>query len=199
MKSEPVNPVKRSSAQADAAMDRYAAGDNAAFVTVYDVLAPRLMDYLLRRAESPEDAADVLQETMLHVHRARSDFIAGAAVAPWAFAIARRLLAERRRQRTRRPIVDGELLDVHEAELPGADDVLQARELCECFESTLARMPPRQRAAFELVRRDGLSFLEAARVLGTTVGAAKLRLHRAYDTLRAALSDLGVSELRGRR
>jgi RNA polymerase sigma-70 factor, ECF subfamily len=199
LNSDPANPLKRSSAKADAAMERYAAGDDAAFITVYDVLAPRLMAYLLRRAESPADAADVLQETMLHVHRARSDFIAGAAVAPWAFAIARRLLADRRRQQHRDPIMDGEVLDTQAAELPSADDVVQARELTECLQSRLAELPPRQRVAFELVHRDGLSFLEVARILKTTVGAAKQRLHRAYETLRAALSEREANDLRGRR
>lgn len=199
MKSRPVNPAKHSSADADAAMERYAAGDDAVFVTVYDVLAPRLMVYLLPRTQSAADAADVLQETMLHVHRARSDFIAGAAVAPWAFAIARRLLADRRRRRDPGATVDGELLETQTQGLPSAHDVLQARELAECLDRTLAELPPRQRAAFELIRRDGLSFAQAARVLGTSVGAAKLRLHRAYDTLRAALSDYMTIEPRERR
>ena len=34
------------------------------------------------------------QQTMLHIHRARDRFIAGAEVRPWAFAIARRLLVD---------------------------------------------------------------------------------------------------------
>jgi len=199
VKSEPAISLKRSSTEVDAAMERYAVGDDAAFITVYDGLAPRLMAYLLRRAESPEDAADLLQETMLHVHRARSDFIVGAAVAPWAFAIARRLLADRRRQQHRGPLVAGDVLEARAAEQPSAEDVMHARELTERVESALAELPSRQRVAFELVRRDGLTFVEAARILGTTVGAAKLRLHRAYETIRAALSDRDTGELRGRR
>jgi RNA polymerase sigma-70 factor (ECF subfamily) len=197
--SEAAISVKRSSAEANAAMDRYAAGQDAAFITVYDALAPRLMAYLLRRADSPADAADLLQETMLHVHRARSDFIAGAAVAPWAFAIARRLLADRRRQRHQGPMLDSDILEAQHAESPSADEVVQAHELAELVESTLAGLPPRQRVAFELIRRDGLSFDAAARTLGTTVGAAKLRLHRAYETLRSALSAREARELRARR
>jgi RNA polymerase sigma-70 factor, ECF subfamily len=198
VKSQRDNRVKRCSAEADAAMERYAAGDDRAFSAVYDLLAPRLMRYLLR-TQGPADAADLLQETMLHVHRARSDFIAGAAVAPWALAIARRLLADQRRKRDRGPTAHGALPETQAAELPSPEDVLQGRELTEWFESTLAELPPGQRAAFELVRGEGLSFMQAARVLGTTVGAAKLRLHRAYDTLRAALADREATKLRGRR
>ena len=75
--------------EVDVAMERYAAGDDAAFATVYDVLAPRLYGYLLRQTRERSSAEDLLQQTMLHIHRARVRFIAGAEVTPWAFAIAR--------------------------------------------------------------------------------------------------------------
>jgi RNA polymerase sigma-70 factor (ECF subfamily) len=51
-------------------------------------------------------------------------------------------------------------------------------------------MPESQRAAFELIKQEGLSLVEAAAVLGTTVAAVKLRAHRAYEKLREALGDL---------
>ena len=51
-------------------------------------------------------------------------------------------------------------------------------------------MPPAQREAFLLIRVDGLSVVEAAEVLGTTVSAVKLRAHRAYKALADSLGDL---------
>jgi DNA-directed RNA polymerase specialized sigma24 family protein len=44
--------------------------------------------------------------------------------------------------------------------------------------------------AFELIKKEGLSVKEAAEVLGTTVTAVKLRAHRAYVALRAALGSI---------
>jgi len=41
--------------------------------------------------------------------------------------------------------------------------------------------------AFELVRVEGLSHDDAARVLGVTVSAVKLRAFRAYAAIRAVL------------
>src|SRR5580704_16532600 len=81
-------------AEVDVAMERYAAGDDAAFVLVYDTLAPRLYGYLLRQTRQSSRAEDILQQTLLHIHRARARFIPGAEVMPWAFAIARRLLVD---------------------------------------------------------------------------------------------------------
>jgi RNA polymerase sigma-70 factor (ECF subfamily) len=176
-------------AEADVAMERYASGDDAAFVLVYDALAPRLYGYLLRQTREGARAEDILQQTLLQIHRARSSFISGAEVMPWAFAIARRLLIDSVR-RGRRELLssDGEI-DPGASPEPGADDLVQARQLAARLDKELAKLPPAQRVAFELVKNEGLSMAEAAQVLGTTVAAVKLRAHRAYEALRVALGD----------
>ena len=69
---------------ADAAMERYAAGD--AFVLVYDELAPRLFGFLLRKSRNAARAEHLLQQTFLRIHRARSRFIPGSEVRRAAFA-----------------------------------------------------------------------------------------------------------------
>src|SRR5215475_3029690 len=92
--------------RANAAMERYARGEDQAFSELYDSLAPRLRRYLHRASRDPGWADDLLQQTMLQIHRARGRFIAGAEVFPWAFAIARRLLIDdaRRRKHERRNV-----------------------------------------------------------------------------------------------
>ena len=176
--------------EADVAMERYAGGDDASFAPVYDALAPRLYGYLLRQTRQRARAEDLLQQTMLHIHRARSRFIPGAEVTPWAFAIARRLLVDSIRRGRREVLGDGGDLDVGADAGPGAEELLQARELATRVEAVLAKLPQSQRAAFELIRNEGLSMAEAAQVLGTTVAAVKLRAHRAYEALRLALGDV---------
>ncbi len=173
-------------------MERYAAGDDAAFGEIYDLLAPRLYGYLLRRVRCTAHAEDLLQQTLLNVHRGRSSFIPGADLMPWVFAIARRL------------VIDGARLAKRQVELAGeeassgaisrtdaADEVVSGKQLASRLERELARLPEAQRMAFELLKQDGLSLAEAAEVLGTTVGAVKLRLHRANEALRAVLDEEG--------
>src|SRR4051812_45087970 len=81
-----------SRAAANAAMERYAAGDDEAFSELYDALSPRLLNFLTRQTRDSSRAEDLLQQTMLQIHCARGRFLRGADVLPWAFAIARRLL-----------------------------------------------------------------------------------------------------------
>jgi RNA polymerase sigma-70 factor, ECF subfamily len=177
-------------AEADVAMQRYAGGDDAAFGMVYDALAPRLYGYLLRQTRQRARADDLLQQTMLHIHRARATFIPGAEVTPWAFAIARRLLVDSLRRGSREVLSDDGEVDPGPDRGPMADEVAQARELAVRVERVLATLPPSQRTAFELIKNEGLSMAEAAQVLGTTVAAVKLRAHRAYEALRHALGDV---------
>ncbi len=174
-------------------MERYAAGDDAAFGEVYDALAPRLYGYLLRQTRSRDRAEDLVQQTLLHMHRARGRFLPGAEVTPWAFAIARRLLIDSLR-RGRREVLSATADDEGSAHEPAspeapADALLEAQDLADRIRKELARLPEGQRVAFELVKQEGLSMAEAAQTLGTSVTAVKLRAHRAYEALRAALGE----------
>ena len=178
---------------ADFAMERYAVGDEEAFAEVYDAVAPRVFAYRRRQLRDPQRAEDLLQSTLLHMHRARGTFIPGSAVLPWAFAIARRLVIDEHRRSARDVLAGAEGVS-NEAASPEGDSpggAVEARELARRIQRELATLPETQRSAFELVRFDGLSHAEAAQVLGVTVASIKLRVHRVYLALRGLLSEDG--------
>lgn len=175
---------------ADLAMDRYASGDDAAFALVYDALSVRIFSFLRRSVGSSARAEDLAQQTFLHVHRARGTFVAGSAVLPWVYAIARRLLIDDLRRERVRGLISTQTLPDEPVPLspePGAEEVLMASDLARRLQGRLALLPASQRAAFELVRLEGLSHAEAAEALGMTVNSVKLRTHRAYLALRSVL------------
>lgn len=181
------------SAALDDAMDRYARGEDAAFGDVYDLLAPRLFGFLLRYTRDHARAEDVVQQTMLQMHRHRGRFLPGAEVIPWAFAIARRLLIDSHRRGGREVLAftdDDSAAQLLVALDAPADQIAMAKEVAARLTEELAKLPENQRVAFELIKQDGLSVAEAAQTLGTTVAAVKLRAHRAYEALREALAEM---------
>jgi len=186
-----------SSSSANAAMDRYAGGDDGAFGDLYDLLAPRLYGYLLRQTRNTARAEDLVQQTFLQMHCARGRFIVGADVVPWAFAIARRLMIDGMRRGKREVLgQDDESKGAEQVALGiAADDAVHAKQIAARISRELARLPESQRVAFELIKQDGLSVAEAADVLGISVSAVKLRAHRTYEALRAVLGDLVGSGL----
>ena len=181
-------------------MDRYACGEDAAFSELYDLLAPRLSSFVMRRTRDPAKTEDLVQQTFLQMHCARRHFAQGAAVTPWAFAIARRLLIDTFRKRGRDPVwIDDDGDDARESVAPGAspDEVAARRRLTRRMGEELSRVSETDRTAFELVKCDGLSMAEAAEVLGTTANAVKLRAFRTAEALRATLGDEAREELEG--
>jgi len=173
----------------DAAMDRYADGDDSAFGELYAALSPRLMPYLQRCSGNAGAASDLFQQTMLQLHLTRGRFLRGANVVPWAFGIARRVAIDEAR-RTRRRIGPA-FHEPSDEPVTGvtAEDELQAVQLAQRAGMELARLPERQRTVFYLTRIEGQSTHEVAEKLGTSPNAVKLRAHRACVALRASLKE----------
>ena len=173
-------------------MGRYAQGDAAAFSVVYDEVAPRLERYLRRHLREKGAIEDLIQQTFLQMHGARGSFMIGAEVLPWAFAIVRRLMIDSgRRSRARREEcheMDGDELAarLHASDTGSGEALLHAQETRLRLEAAFGQLSAPQRSAFELVKSEGLSHAQAATILGTTVSGIKLRVHRAYQALRAA-------------
>ena len=173
---------------ADEAMSRYARGDESAFAAIHAHVAPRLAGYLRRRVREAALVPDLVQQTFLHMHRARRTFRVGSEVLPWAFSIARRQLVDAYRAELG-PTVTVDLGGAgdHRATYPCGEELLAAKEAARRVERAFAALSAPQRAALELVKGEGLSLIEAAAALGTTVTGVKLRTHRAYAALRLAL------------
>ncbi|HZR79611.1 MAG TPA: RNA polymerase sigma factor [Candidatus Binatia bacterium] len=182
---------------ADAAMERYANGDNAAFADLYDAVAPRLLNFLRRATRDALATEDLVQQTFLRMHRARGSFIPGAPVMPWALAIAKRLMIDSaRRQRLELGLFmqasgeDDRITPGSTATTVAAvDDVLDARRLHRRVEQQLDALPEILRTAYRLVKQQGLSLKAAAAVLGTSVTAVKLRTYRAHEALRSVVRE----------
>src|SRR4051812_45159613 len=131
-----------SAERANAAMERYASGNDAAFADVYDALAPRIHGFLLRQTRDRGAADDLLQKTLLQIHRKRGTYVAGLAVLPWAYAIARRLcIDEFRRRKTDMLWSAHELADDQSLVGTTPDDEVGYRQLLQLLEVELQSLP----------------------------------------------------------
>lgn len=175
--------------EANTAMANHAAGDAAAFRRLYTIVSDRLFHYLQRRTRDSARAEDLMQQTLLHMHRARGDYDAKRGVFPWMYAIAHNLVVDASRRGKSEVAFDpdggapiNEPLCVEGA----ADEQLIGLQLEKQIAVVLHGLPERQRAAFELVRHEGLSYAEAAEALGVSVSALTALLHRADTAVMAA-------------
>src|SRR6267154_2081097 len=105
-------------------MQRYCDGDAGAFRELYALVAPRLLGYLVKMTRDRALADDLLQQTFLKVHRARTAYVRGADPLPWIYAIAHRTFLDEAR-RAKRAIVrvgDGDDIPEIKAGLTGESD-----------------------------------------------------------------------------
>lgn len=173
-------------------MDRYAAGDSAAFSELYDALAPRLYGYIMRSVHDSARAEDLVQQTLMQMHCARGRFARGSKVTPWAFAIIRRLFLDQARRKKLEVLCSdgGESVETPSNHL-GPEESAQVRELEYLVRQELARLTPAQQTAVELVYYGQLTNAEAAEALGVTVASIKLRVQRASQAIRLAFATPG--------
>lgn len=173
-----------------ALFERWLAGDEAAFRGFFELAAPLVLAIARRHGLRDAEAKDVVQQVFLGVHRARGDFRRGAPVRPWLVTIARNVVRDHlRRHYVRREEtieVDGPIeprIEAPEYGLPSTE------ALIEWSKKAVARLPESQRRALELHFFESRSFAEVARELGCSEGAARVRAHRGYETIRGWLTD----------
>lgn len=171
-------------------MEAFQRGDQEAFRSMYLQLAPRVLTFLKGLSRDEVLAQDLMQTTFLKVCRARASFQPGTPLTPWIFAIARRTFVDdwRKKQRDRSQLTpSGELPDVPPPDAAPALNAANALEsLTETVTAALRTMPDNQTEALTLLKVQGLTLAQAAEIAGVSVGAMKVRAHRAYERLRAA-------------
>lgn len=134
-----------------------------------------------------EAAPDAAQDTFLTAQRALSRYRGDSTLSTWLLGIAHnecRRIARRRR-------LDPPTIDL---EPPG--QVSPEGEIVDrhWLEVALNRLSPEHREVVLLHEVEGLSYEEAAAVLGVPAGTVKSRLHHAFQNLRRALGQSNSEE-----
>lgn len=154
----------------------------------FERYAPELHRFLLRFIRHSHDAEDIRQEVFARLSRIAHLELARNPKA-YLFGIAFHVAHEfRMRQRRERVTFDSEIvhhvLDHPEGLQP--DELADLLNLRQQLERSLERLPRNERIAVLLVKRDGMSYEEAAKASGLTVH----QIERYVASARAKLKEL---------
>lgn len=169
-------------------------GDREALEALLLRYEPTVYGFGMRMCRDPEDAKEVLQETLLAMARKFGDFRGNSSISTWVYTIARRFCMKRRRGGrsvaaellSARETTRSEVLDIADPGL-GPEERLRAREMGAAVARAISELPPIYREVFVLRDIEGLSASSVAEVLGTSTQAVKSRLHRARVAVRKSL------------
>lgn len=165
--------------------------DRERFEALFSQHYAAVMRYAVRRVGA-DAASEIVSETFLTAWR-RLDAVPENAL-PWLYGTARRLVANELRRRGRQQRLDERISTHTDVASPDHADVITDRLRVR---AALAGLPERDREALRLAEWERLNTHDAAKVLGCTQAAFKVRLHRARRRLAALLGadDTQLSEL----
>jgi len=182
-------------------LDAARTGDRKALEALLSRHQPRVYRFGLKMCRDPEDAKDILQETLLAVARGVKDFRGASSVSTWLYTIARSFCIKKRRRSKFAPESEEsldaagpgeEVLQLADPSRP-ADESLAGRQVEVALETAIAALDPMYREVLVLRDVEGLTAPEVAEVMGLSVEAVKSRLHRARVAVREAVAPvLGV-------
>lgn len=171
-------------------MAAYRAGTVSAFEEIYDRYAKRLFAYFLSHFRERRRAEELMQETLLRVHRGREGYAPGRALAGWIFGIAANLRKDELRLRGRRPGDEGAApLPDSLVSLLGGIEETERRVDAESAMRVVERLPEIDRDIVIMHTLGGLRFPEVAQATGLSLSAVKSRALRAYQKIAQQMGD----------
>ena len=165
------------------------AGEEAAHRAFLAAAAALLRGYFRNRLRgAPEDAEDLVQETLVALHTRRDSYDPSYPLTAWMYAIARYRLIDhlrRARHRNHAPLDDFEF---------GADDPeFVASDARRDVAALLDKLPDKQKTAIRLVKLEEKSVREVAELTGFSESDIKISIHRGLKTLMRLMAQAGAS------
>jgi RNA polymerase sigma-70 factor (ECF subfamily) len=175
------------------------AGDEAAFEQVVRKYGGRLLAVARRIVNSEEDARDAVQDAFLNAFKSLDRFEGNAKLSTWLHRIVVNAALMKLRTRKRKPeqsiesMLPSFLDDGHHEERfqswdEPIDKIMERAENRQLVREQIDALPEGYRTVLVLRDIEGLDTEETANVLGLSVNATKIRLHRARQALRTLLA-----------
>lgn len=150
-------------------------GDRQAYDRALRLCEAWLKSYLPRRL-APEHVEDVIQETLLAVHKKRHTYDPTRPFPPWFVAIARFKWLDRLRSHYKAEEV--ELAEDHG--ISGHEETVLSRLV---LEQVIATLPAAQAEVLKLAKVEGRSIEEISMATGQSASLVKVNIHRARKKL----------------
>ncbi len=171
-------------------VERAALGNREAFERLAQIYVDSLWRYAARILSNPEEAKDVVQQTLLQMYQALPTLKEPERFRPWLFKIAHNKCHDQLRRAN--PLTFSEWSDTpaqsspinlpDQAPLP--EEVIERRETQHLLREAISALPEPQRQVAALRYAAELSFAEIGAVLGLKESTVKTLFQRAKPQLR---------------
>ena len=170
-------------------------GDIAQLAHLFDRHHVKLYNFCLRMSNEREASEDLVQEVFLRMLKYRHTFRGNGEFVTWMYHLARNVLNDHFKKRVHESDGrDGE----HDVPAPDplAQEQLEQQQEQELLLQALGRLPAEKKEILILARYQDLRYEVIAEILGCSVEAVKVRVHRAMAELRTIFFELSGEKSR---
>lgn len=161
------------------------AGEIAKLGELFERYHQRLYGFFVRLTNQPSVSEDLVQVVFYRILKYRHTYRDEGKFTAWIYHLARKVAADHFRKHAHAPAAT-DPADLHEYadDGPAPDAKAATSDDLELLRTALARLPHEHREVLVLSRLQNVEHREIARLMDTSVGAVKVRVHRALKELR---------------
>lgn len=191
----------------DQRMIRLQEGDSTAFNELVSLWQGPLFGFFLRNTRDEHLSEDLVQETLLRLHRNCWDYLPKGLFKGFLFRIARNLIIDHSRRTSHDVLIrsvrgriagrDGEEFDLIQMvpeDITSPFDRAVQQEVTTAVHEMLQELPEEQRQTFLLHHYESLTLSEVADAMHTSLPTAKSRLRLVKEKLRSLLVCRGFTD-----
>ncbi len=163
------------------------AADRDAFRRIFTAMAPKLKAFLINTGQSPQEAEEILQDTMLKVWRKATLFDRSkSAGSTWIYSIAKNARIDRIRKETKPAPDPDDPSFVQDAPETG-EQSLNRRQDQKRIQLAMSTLPSEQMKIINMSFFEDKSHAEISEELNLPLGTVKSRIRLAFGKIRAEL------------
>ncbi|MEK9647174.1 MAG: sigma-70 family RNA polymerase sigma factor [Alphaproteobacteria bacterium] len=163
--------------------------DKRAFAELFDFYAPRIKGVLLRAGANPQEAEEVMQETLVLIWRKAGQFDRRkASPSAWIYTIARNRRIDLIRKEQRPELDPEDPFFKAAADVPDGEEAYEASQRSDILAEHLKLLPPEQLTLVQKAFYEDMTHQEIADETGLPLGTVKSRIRIALRGLRAKLT-----------
>ncbi len=163
------------------------AGEVARLGDLFERYHQRLYGFFVRLTNQPSSSEDLVQLVFYRILKYRHTYRDEGKFSAWIYHLARKVAADHWRKQSAAPAAT-DPADLHDLpdDAPDSAERAATSEDLTLLRTALARLPFETREVLVLSRLQQIEHKDIARLLDTTPGAVKVRVHRALKELRDA-------------
>lgn len=168
---------------------RVSNGDEQAYRTIFEAYKTSIYSTIFNLSDDEFMAEEVLQDTFIRLWNYRRKLVEVDNFDAWIYRVAKNVfLTKIKKMNPSQEPLDLILHDIFAT--PKTYNDIEYQELETAFEQALQRLSPKQRITYQLVKIEGLSRKEVAKILEVSAETVKWNLDESVKKIRSTMSEM---------